>query len=457
MDGELDATTLRLARYAQSFDLGLLDAGSLHECRRRLIDAAACAVAAFDEPFCQGMAAFAGRFAGPLMARLWGTSASSSIEMAAFANGTALRYLDYSDTYMSKNAGHPSDMIPALVATAEALGCTGEALMAALVVSYELYGGLCDAIALRDHGIDQATCAAVGTAAGVGRLLGLQGARMGQAISLALAPNLHLYNVRKGALSEWKGCAGPNGARNGVFAAMLAREGVSGPTGVIEGEGGLFAMVGAFDWQVGERATPRLVDTHLKLHPVCYHGQCAMDAVLALRPQVLLDEIEEIHVETYDAAFYMMGADPQRWAPTTRETADHSLPYTVAVALQEGRLSAAAYEPPRLTQPDTLRLAQKVKISRRADLTAEFPAKLPVRVTIRCRNGASVGASAQYPRGHAMNPLSDAELETKFRATYEPWRGAAAASAALELLWSTERLANVEGIVDALCAPVNPT
>ncbi|RTZ45469.1 hypothetical protein EKL30_05375 [Candidimonas sp. SYP-B2681] len=276
-------------------------------------------------------------------------------------------------------------------------------------------------------------------------------AQMGQAISLALAPNLHVYNVRKGALFTWKGCAGPNGARNGVFAALLAQQGVSGPSAVIEGQGGLFDVVGSFDWQVGERSMPRIVDTHLKLHPVCYHGQCAMDAVVDMRRQVSVDEIEEIHVETYDAAYQMMGADPQRRAPTTRETADHSLPYTIAVAMLEGRLSSAAYADSRLTVPATVQLMQKVRITNSEELTRQFPSKLLTRVTIRSRNGASICRSPDYPRGHALNPLSDTELEVKFIDAYESWRGPTGAATALEVLWTSDRLSKVHSIVDALC------
>jgi 2-methylcitrate dehydratase len=448
----LDTTTQRLARYAHAFDLSTLDERSLHECRLRLVDAAACAIAAYREPFCEQVRSFAGRFAGPLNARLWGSGAAASVEMAAFANGTALRYLDFSDTYMSRNAGHPSDMIGALVATAEAKGSSGAALTAAVVVAYELYCGLCDAVALRDRGVDQATCAAVGTAAGVGRLLGLDEAGLGEAISLALAPNVHLYNVRKGTLSEWKGCAGPNGARNGVFAAMLAGEGVAGPTAVVEGEGGLFEVVGRFDWQVGERPVPRIADTHLKLHPVCYHGQSAVDAVLALRSQVSPDEIESIDVETYDAAFHMVAGDAQRWTPTTRETADHSLPFTVAAALMDGRLSAATYAPERLADPATLAIARKVRVERSPSITAQFPEKLPIRFTVHTRSGGVLRHAQDWPMGHAMNRASDAQVEAKFTAAYEEWRGASGARRALDVLLAADRLRKASELVDVLCA-----
>lgn len=446
----MDLTTQRLARYAHTFELATLDEQILHECRLRLIDAASCAIAASREPFCEGIRGFAGRYAGPQTARLWISGQPTSVEMAAFANGTATRYLDFSDTYMSLNAGHPSDMIGALVATAEALGRDGAALTAAMVVAYELYCGLCDAVALRDHGVDQATCAAVGTAAGVGRLLGLDEAQLGEAISLGLAPNVHLYNVRKGTLSEWKGSAGPNGARNGVFAALLAAEGVSGPTAVVEGAGGLFDVAGRFDWQVGERAAPRIADTHLKLHPVCYHAQSGIDAILALRGQVEPGDIEAIEVETYDAAFDMVAGDAQRWAPTTRETADHSLPFTAAVALMDGRLSGATYAPARLTDPATLALVRKVQVRRAPDITAQFPGKLPLRMAIRTRSGRVVTHAQDWPKGHAMNRATDAEVEAKFIAAYEEWRGAGARRA-LDVLWSVDRLATAAAFVDVLC------
>lgn len=447
----MDLTTQRLAHYSHAFKLGSLDAHSLHECRLRLVDAAASAIAAYREPFCEHVRGFASRFTGPRNARLWGSGQRASLEMAAFANGTTLRYLDFSDTYMSRNAGHPSDMIGALVATAEAMDRSGEALTAALVVAYELYCGLCDAVALRDHGVDQATCAAVGTAAGVGRLLGLNEEQLGEAISLALAPNVHLYNVRKGTLSEWKGCAGPNGARNGVFAAMLAAEGVAGPTAVVEGEGGLFEVVGRFDWTVGERAAPRIVETHLKLHPVCYHGQSAIDSILALRAQLKPEDIESIDVETYDAAFHMVAGDAQRWAPTTRETADHSLPFTVAVALMDGRLSAAAYAPDRLVDPVTLALARKVRVVRSSELTAQFPEKLAIRFTVRSRDGSVLSCAQDWPKGHAMNRAPDGEVEAKFIMAYEEWRGAAAARDALKVLRAADRLPKAAMLVDMLC------
>ncbi len=447
----MDNTIQSLARFVFEADIRRMPPEAVHECKRRLIDSVACAAGAYSEPFCERIRSFAQRYAGKPPSRIWGSGASTSMEMAAFANGTMLRYLDYSDTYLGKTAGHPSDMIAALVAVAEGCEADGSSLLAAIVVAYEVYCGLCDAVALAAHGLDQATCAVVGAAAGAGRLLGLNEEQLGHALSLALAANLHLYNVRCGTLSDWKGCAGPNGARNGVFAALLARDGITGPTAVVQGKGGLFEVLPRFDWQVGTASLPLIVSTHLKFHPVCYHGQSAIDAALKLRASVPLEQIAQIDVETYESAFRAMGSDSQRWAPSTRETADHSLPYTIAVALQEGCLLSQAYAPQRLGEARTKALMDKIRVTTSQPMTQQFPAKAQTRVTIRCVDGAVHSHLQEYPKGHASNPLSDAELEVKFMALYGAWGNAASASRTLEVLWSVDRLGSTVALVDALC------
>jgi 2-methylcitrate dehydratase len=448
----MDATTRRLARYALATDFPGLPAVAVHECRRRLIDSFACAAAAYEEPFCANLRVLAGRYAGTPSARIWGSAHPTSIEMAAFVNGTMVRYLDCSDTWLGKAAGHPSDMIGALVAAAEAYRRDGASLATATVVAYEIYCGLCDSIALQAHGVDQATCAAAGTAMGVGRLLGLDETQLCNALSLALASNVNLYNVRCGELSDWKGCAGANGARNGVFAALLAKDGMRGPTAVIEGKGGLFEVVGEFEWQVAARQLPLIVATHLKFHPVCYHGQSAIDAALALRERVVLDDVVEIQVETYDTAYRAMAADPQRWAPTNRETADHSLPYTIAVALEEGRLTPAAYAQQRLGSSKTRQLMDKIKVSSSTDMSAAFPASAPARIRIAFKDGTALDHWQQHPKGNASNPLSDAELESKFLGQCAPWGGREFARRAIDAMWEFDRLPDVTMLTDTVCA-----
>lgn len=447
----MDATTRRIARYVHGLSFAQLPPLAVHEARRRLIDSVACAAAASVEPFCRQLVSFAGRYSGMPPARVWGNGQATSMEMAAFVNGAMLRYLDYSDTVLASSNGHPSDMIGGLVAVGEAFDAHSAELLTAIVAAYEVYGGLCASVALAARGIDQGTAAAIGAAAGAARLLGLNEAQVAHALSLALADNLHLYNVRCGALSDWKGCGGPNGARNGVFAALLAREGVTGPSGPVEGKGGLWEITGPFDWQVGEGPLPRIVQTHLKFHPVCYHGQSALDAALALRDQVPADEIHTIEIETYDAAFRAMGNDPLRWAPANRETADHSLPYTVAMAWQHGRLSADVYADDRLMDATTLRFMQRVSVKASTEMTAAFPKKAQTRITVRNAAGEVFTHLQDNPKGHAANPLSDAELEAKFFELSNPWGDRAWARRTMDLLWTVTDETPVHHIVNALC------
>jgi 2-methylcitrate dehydratase len=452
----MDATTARLAQYASSLDISRLPAIAVHETKRRIIDSIACAVGAYDEEFSGSIRGFAGRYSGQATARIWGTGQRSSVEMAGFANATMVRYLDLSDTYLSASAGHPSDMIAGLMALAEAEAASGTTLIAGIVAAYELYCGLCDATALSSKGLDQSNGAAIGAAGGASRILGLSAAQTENAISLALDGSVSLFNVRSGALSDWKACAGPNSARNGIFAALLARDGVTGPTAIFEGKGGLFEITGPLDIRVGVGQTPLIVNTHLKFHPVCYHGQSAVDAAVSLSGRVGIDRIAGITVETYDASVKVMGADPSRWAPTTRETADHSLPFTIAVALSGGKLTSADYLPARLVDAGLKAIMDKVQVVRSDTYTAAYPQQAASKVTIRTTDGRALSAEQVEPKGHVMNPLSDSELDAKLLNLLPPRLGEEQARRVLGLAWGIDAADSVVPLIDALAFDAAP-
>lgn len=445
----MDQTTRALAAMVSGVRLDRLPASAAHEARRRLLDSIACAAGAYDEPFCATIRQVAGRSTSHPAARIWGAGAVATPEMAGFANGTMVRYLDLSDTFLGRTAGHPSDMIPALVALAEVEDCPGARLLEAIVAAYELYCGLCDAAAIQQRGLDQSTAAALGAAGGAAILLGLPEDRTGQALALALSSNLNLYNVRTGTLSDWKACAGPNAARNGIFAATLAREGITGPSAVFEGRAGLTDVVGPLDWRLETATAPRIRDTHLKAHPVCYHGQSAVDAASGLSNRIAAGQIESITISVYDAAVRAMGGDPSRWKPTTRETADHSLPYTVAVTLLRGCLTPADYEAARLDDAEVAALMARTRVEVRDDYTAAYPAQASARVTILTRDGQQHTVEQLQPKGHAQNPMSDEELTAKLHAFWpKRWGSADGVVAEVERL---EDAANVMPLIAALC------
>lgn len=446
----MDATTVRLAKYASSLDIASLPAVAVHETKRRIIDSIACAMGAYDEEFCGSIRAFAGRYNGRQTARIWGSGVRSSVEMAGFANAAMVRYLDLSDTYLGKSAGHPSDMIPGLMALAEAEGASGSALIAGIVAAYELYCGLCNSTVLSASGLDQSNGAALGAAGGASRILELSAEQTNNAISLALTGSVSLYNVRSGILSDWKACAGPNAARNGIFAALLARDGVTGPTAIFEGKGGLFEITSPFEFQLSHGELPLIARTHLKFHPVCYHGQSAIDAAVSLAAKVEIGQIAEIKVETYDASVKVMGSDPSRWAPTTRETADHSLPFTIAVALSTGKLAAADYLPARLKDAGLKAIMDKVQVARSDAYTSAYPEQAAARITIRTQDGREIAAEQVEPKGHVMNPLSDSELDAKLLNLLPPSLSAQQARRVLDLAWKLDGAESVVPLIDAL-------
>ena len=438
----MDGTTERLVGFAQQATFEGLSADTVHECKRRVIDTLGCAVGAYAEPLSVMARSVAARVRGDPAAAVWGSGSTSSPDTAAFANGVMLRLEDISDTYLGKARGHPSDVMAGVLAVADSVHADGGATLSALVLAYDVYCSLCDAIDWNSRGWDQPVYAVLGTAVGAARLLGLSGEQMANAVALALVPNMAMTQTRRGPLSSWKGCAGANGARNGVFAALLARDGFTGPAAIFEGEGGVFDVVGRFDWPLPPR-THMVGRTHIKSLPVCYHGQSAVLLALELRKQLEVGSIAGIRVDAYRTAVDMMGNDPSRWAPRTHETADHSLPYTVAIALLDGAVTAESFHAERFTDPAVVALMQRIEVREDPGLSAGYPEGAPSRLTVTTASGAVLSAERKYPDGHAQNPLTDAQVEAKFRSMFARHRSAAQGERMLERLWRFEQVADV--------------
>lgn len=443
----MDQTTRYIANAVTGITFDGLDERTVHETKRRVLDSIACAAGAFTYPLSGAMRRMAQSQSGKPTARVWFTGESSNVHFAGLANGTMVRYLDMSDTILSSAAGHPSDMIPAMVALAEGHGADGQTLIAAIAASYSVYGGLCDAVAFQKRAVDQSTAAALGAAAGASRILGLSADKTGEALSLAIGANVNLYNVRQGALSDWKAIAGPNAARNGVFAAEMAAVGLTGPSAVFDGASGFKDVVGPFDINCDPT---RIVNTHLKAYPVCYHGQSAVDAATSLAGQIAADRIASVHVETYENAFKVMGNDPSRWTPENRETADHSIPFVVGMVLTSGALRPDDYAMEKLADPTLKSFMQKIEVSCSDAFTELYPAQARTRIVVTDTEGRSITGETVQPKGHVENPLDDAELGQKLASLWPSGFGDAARDAVAETVWKLDRIDKVKSLVDRL-------
>src|SRR5207245_2584306 len=367
----------RLADYACRLRFEDLPDPVVHEVKRRFIDSFATAVGAMDADAYAIAKRCALRVQADPGASLLGGGRSSP-EWATFVNGLLIRYLDYNDTYLSLEPAHPSDNLAAVLSVGEMANATGPDLITASVLAYEIQCRLCDAASLREHSFDHVTYGAISSAVAACKLLKLDAVKTAHAVGLAGVANIALRQTRAGELSMWKGCAFANAARNGVFAALLAAEGMTGPAPIFEGELGLMKLVlhAQFDVPVlGGGAYPYMISgTYLKFWPAEYHSQSAIDAALQLRPQISdLRQIKSIDIHTFDAAVDIIGKDPEKWRPKTRETADHSLPYCTAVALADGMVTLAQFAPDRFSDPALLNLVAKVTVHRDAGLSARYP------------------------------------------------------------------------------------
>lgn len=446
----MDATTSRLVDFAARAKYSDLPPEAVHECKRRLIDTLACGVGAYDEPLCVKARAVAQRYASTTSAAsVLGCGWKAMPEAATFANGVMTRFLDMTDTYLSKTPGHPSDVIPGILAVGEAVHADGASVINAITLAYDTYCTFCESVDIHTKGWDQPVCVGLATVTGVGKLLGLNREQMGNAVALTMAPNMALLNTRRGELSHWKGCAAANGARNAVFAAYLAQDNLTGPSEVFEGKYGIWDHVGRFDWEfsVGAGAPHRVTQTRMKCFPIVYHAQSAAWAGLDIRTRLRLPDISEIRVETYEQAVRMNGTDPSRWAPKTHETADHSLPYILAIALIDGAITSQSFMEKRLTDPAVLGLMGKMKILEDAEMTAQYPEAAPCRLTIRLKTGEEIVSEIRNPKGDASNPMQDKEIEKKFRDCFKVYGSASQCERALGGLWAIERCRDIGDVM----------
>ncbi len=380
----------------------------------------------------------------------------SSVEWATFVNGLLIRYLDFNDTYLSKEPAHPSDNLAPVFAVGEAVGAGGKDLITAAVLAYEIQCRFCDAASLRAHGVDHVTYGAISSAVAAGKLMKSDVTKLTHTVGLAGVCNVALRQTRSGELSEWKGCAFANAARNGVFAATLAAEGLTGPAPIFEGDLGFFKLVtreafnpGPFGAEPGNTDGFMINKTYIKFWPAEYHSQSAIDAAIQIRKELGGDvsAVTAITIDTFEASYNIIGKYPQAWAPKTRETADHSLPYCTAAALFDGDVTMSTFDESHFTNPALVRITGLVKVNHDAALDGRYPKGIPNRITVTLPGGRKVVREVEFPRGHAGNPMTDAEVEAKFRRVVEPRYGAAKAGQMLARCWDFENLSSVTELI----------
>lgn len=472
----------RLAEYGRSLRYRDLPDAVVHEVKRRVLDSLGCALGAWNSR--PGVVArrIAQAVRQPQGATLWGTGHKTLPELATFANGGLVRYLDFNDTYLSKEPAHPSDNIPAILAVGEAVQASGKQVILAITLAYEIQCRLCDAAALRPRGWDHVTYGPFSSALGAAKLLQLSREQTVQAINLAGVSNVALRQTRVGDLSMWKACAFSNAARNGVFAAVLAQLGMTGPSPIFEGEKGFMKLVsgqlepapfaaepgqapGSMGTDPGGRGSVlgsqspgfKILDTYIKHYPVEYHAQTAVEVALALRAELItaegtrvIEQVTDVEIGSYDVAIEIIGRDPEKWRPTTRETADHSFPYCVAAALLDGRITLQSFGPKRLQDPALRELMKKTRVVQQPDFVRRYPQTMPTRITVKTESGKTYMSQVDVPVGHPNNPMSDRDVEAKFRRLAAGRLSRSRIDRLLEFVWRLDEVKNIGSLMPLL-------
>ena len=465
--GNRTLLTQRLAQYGHGLSFKDLSVDVVHEVKRRILDSLGCAYGALHAPPCR----IARRLAKTVPmedqgATVWGTSQRTIPGLATFVNGSLVRYLDFNDTYLSREPAHPSDNIPSCFAIGETSHSSGKEVILAIVLAYEVQCRLCDAAALRPLGWDHVTYGAFSCALATAKLLKLSPDKTAHAVSLAGVTAGALRQTRIGEVSLWKACAFANAARNGMFAGFAAREGMTGPLEIFEGEKGFMRVIsGQFSLPHlgGENGTPfKILDTYIKPYPVEYHAQSAVEAAIQVRQKILDTEgqfdislITGIEVESFDVAIEIIGRDPEKWHPKTRETADHSFPYCVAVAIMDGRVSPQSFSSKRLQDKKLRDLIQKVRVNEQPDFTVRYPDAMPTRLRVTTISGREYISQIDYPQGHPKRLLSDHDIETKFHKLVNRKIGSYQSSRLIERVWELEKLKDVGNFLGVLPVAVN--
>jgi 2-methylcitrate dehydratase len=415
-------TTEELAKFVQEASAEEFSEGTQEELKKRVLDSIGIAINALGSEPVEVIHQTVQRANSGDECTLWGRSESASPVGAAVHNTALTRYLDFMDSFLAPGeTPHPSDNIGAVVAAAEAADASGEELLEGIGVAYEVQAELAWNAPVRNKGWDHVTHTVLSAACGVAKVLDLDIETTRNAIGIAGTAHNALRVTRTGGINEWKGIASANAARNAVYAALLASDGMEGPKNLFEGQKGWKQTIsGEFEVNLDPGCT-RVHDVMTKRYVAETYAQSAVEGVIELADQEDLDggDVKLIYLETFAGAKLIIGGgEGDRHTVETKAQADHSLPYMLAAALLDREMGNAQYEPERITRDDVQYLLRHVTVEEDETFTERFEAgKMPARVTVELEDSTTHVVEKDAFQGHPTNPMSWDQIETKFHDT----------------------------------------
>jgi 2-methylcitrate dehydratase len=376
---------------------------------------------------------------------------------SALLNSLLIRALDYNDIYWEEDPSHPSDIIPAALSPAEFLSKDGKALITAITLAYEFEQRMCEFAhpGIRERKWHHATLTGFVSPIVAGKVLGLSVEQMVNAIGISGSRCCTLGAVTAGKLTNMKNTVDPMATQSGVIAAQLAQQGYSGPEHVIDGKEGLVDTFGpdfelnlltdqlGEDWRILRCSMKAFAAEALTHSPITAVIKIVNDH--QLQPAV----ISEVAVKTVARAADIL-SDPSKYKPTSKETADHSLPYCLAAAIVDGMVTPAQFKDSKLKDPVIWELLPKIKVSAHPEFEKLFPRLKATEVTIKTTSGQNHTLRVDYPKGDYRDPMSDEELLDKFDSMVLPKMGQQKRDRMVDMIMNLEKVTDIKEFMAAM-------
>ena len=456
-----ETVTAKMARWAADLRFEQISADAVYQAKRFLLDSLGCALGGFQQHDVKIALAVLDEIAGAGSATVIGTGERIDPVSASLANALMIRCMDYNDIYWKQDPSHPSDIFPAALACCERARSDGKELIAGLVLGHEFEMRFCEAAfpGIRERGWHHATLTAFVSPLVAGRALHLSWEQIQHATGISASRHCTLGAVTAGKLTMMKNTVDPMATQSGVLAALLAEKGYSGPEHVIDGKEGLTHVFGP-EWKLavlteGLGETWRITRCGMKAFPTEALTHTPISAVLDLVKTNDLhpDQVQSVQIRSLARAADIL-SDPSKYDPRTKETADHSLPYVIAAALVDRKVTPAQFTMEKIMEPKIREQLNKVEVVADPDIEKVFPALQRVIVHITTKDGRCLDKQLDYPKGDPRNPLSDQEIEEKFTALADGVLTPAAQKRVKEAVWNLERVRSVSELMALMEADV---
>ena len=445
------------ARWAAQLSFEQIGDKAVREARRYLLDSLGCALGGYRQEDVDIALEILDEIAGPGPSTILGSGRRVDPVSASLANALMVRVMDYNDIYWQQDPSHPSDIIPAAMALGERAGGTGRDLIVGIVLGHELEMRLCEAAfpGIRERGWHHATLTAFVSPVVAGRMLGLSWEKIQHAVGISASRHATMGAVTAGKLTMMKNTVDPMATQSGVLAALLAERGYTGPEHVLEGKEGLVHCMGP-EWKLeilteGLGESWRIERCGMKAFPTeaLTHAPISATLALIIENDLAPEEVEKVHIRSLARAADIL-ADPSKYDPRTKETADHSLPYVIAAAVADRQVTPLQFTPEKIMDERIRAQLHKAVVVADPEIEAVFPRLQRVVVTIHTTDGRELTKELDYPKGDPRNPLTDREIEEKFDALASPVLSASARRRVKDAVWRLEVLESIRELMD-LC------